>query len=125
MRVILCTLPLICLLACRQGPAQEPLLDEIVAAQQAVERVQGEYRQTTTSADEPEGEPNVYQVTFYLELPDRYHLCYAEPDDPETDEDESEAKEWWLGDGKTETHAEQIDPALEPIVSQKPVDKGD
>lgn len=95
--------------------ADGELLDTIVAAQQGVERVQGRYRHSTRPAEEPEREPNVYVVAFYLELPDRYHLCYSEVDDPD-------AKEWWLSDGQIEVHAEQIDPQMEPIVSRKPAD---
>lgn len=107
---------LLALFACRGPAAEGDLLTAIVETQQQVQRVQGEYRQATTSADAPDAEPNVYQVRFFLEMPDRYHLEYVDADDPT-------AKEWWLSDGEVQTHAEQIDPDIDPIVSTKPVDE--
>ncbi|MDA3962364.1 MAG: hypothetical protein PF961_16375 [Planctomycetota bacterium] len=113
LRISLC---LLILTACGRLPAEDDLLTVIMQAQQGTERVQGTLRQFTTHLDRPDEDGTAFIVTFYLELPDKYHLRYQ----PEADEEE---KEWFLSDGTTQVHAEQMFADEAPEVQRKPVKK--
>lgn len=95
--------------------APDDLLDAIIDAQSDVERVQGTLRQTTTHADDPAETGTVYDVRYYFQLPDRYHLRYQPVDAPEE-------KEWFLSDGEWRVHAEQLFADEQPMVERERVD---
>lgn len=103
-----------------EAPAEDgdaDLLTALLAAQQGLLQLQGQIVHATRRADEPDADPNRYNVRFFLQVPDRYHLCFVPESDPE-------AREWFISDGETAWQVDQPFADDPPDVMSKPVDKG-
>lgn len=92
--------------------AVEPaLLDAIFDSQDQIDRVQGRCQRSVVHLDEPEGAPQISMISFYVAQPGSFHLSVTEPED-------EDRRELWLSDGTRGVHVTQIDPAIEPEVSE-------
>jgi outer membrane lipoprotein-sorting protein len=95
---------------------QVELMERLVAAQQGVTTVQGEFQQSTSRSDEVDQAPSsVFVVQFAIKAPDRYCFTYTKPGDAE----------WRMricSDGKTAWTIEQFMAGEKPHASSKPVD---